>query len=138
MVYAIKCLGPLSIAKELEPVNKTSSDKIKSATPFLIWFRRCLPQSLQVQVRPYLDRPYQLALTILDRCDAPQPIPVKDMAQTIGVSPQTVKQVLLALKEGGMTFAVSPTTSWQLSESDPPDVSLLETASVTVSSHNPA
>ncbi|NJR48341.1 MAG: Rrf2 family transcriptional regulator [Leptolyngbyaceae cyanobacterium CSU_1_3] len=119
-------------------MNKTSSDKIKSATPFLIWFRRCLPQSLQVQVRPYLDRPYQLALTILDRCDAPQPIPVKDMAQTIGVSPQTVKQVLLALKEGGMTFAVSPTTSWQLSESDPPDVSLLETASVTVSSHNPA
>ncbi|MGG6270464.1 hypothetical protein ACQ4M3_37145 [Leptolyngbya sp. AN03gr2] len=121
-------------------MNKTSTDKIKSATPFLIWFRRCLPQSLQGQVRPYLDRPYQLALAILDRCDAPQPLSVKEIAQAIGVAPQTVKQVLLALKEGGMTFAVTPTTNWQLSQvesSASVDNALRETISACASEHSP-
>ncbi len=121
-------------------MNKTSTDKIKSATPFLIWFRRCLPQSLQVQVRPYLDRPYQLALTILDRCDSPQPLLAKEIAQAVGVSPQTVKQVLLALKDGGMTFAVTPTTSWQLSQAESttsPDDLVRETISVSASRHSP-
>jgi hypothetical protein len=61
-------------------MNKTSTDKIKSATPFLIWFRQCSPQSLQAQVRPYLDRPYQLALNVLDCCDSPRPLKVEEIA----------------------------------------------------------
>jgi hypothetical protein len=100
-------------------MNKTSTDKIRLATPFLVWFRRCLPQPLQAQVRPYLDRPYRLALTILDRCDSPQPVRVKEIAQLAEVAPQTAQQVLLALKEGGMKFAVSPTHGWQSSGAEP-------------------
>jgi biotin operon repressor len=129
--------------EELALVNKVSIDKIKSATPFLIWFRRCLPESQQAQVRPFLDRPYQLALTILDCCEAAEPLPVKDIAQAIGMSPHTVKQVLLALKDGGMTFTVSPTKNWQLSQAELPtptsfESSLLATVSTATSGHSPA
>ncbi|MBD1909420.1 MULTISPECIES: helix-turn-helix domain-containing protein [unclassified Leptolyngbya] len=94
-------------------MNKTSTDKIKLATPFLIWFRRCLPQTLQTQIRPYLDRPYQLALNILDCCDSSQPRTVREIAQLSGVAQETARQVLQTLKEGGMTFAASPTYGWQ-------------------------
>jgi hypothetical protein len=94
-------------------MNQTSIDKIKSATPFLIWFRRCLPQPLQTQVRPYLDQPYQLALTILDCACGSQPLTVKEIAHSAGVAPQTTKQVLLALRESGMSFAITPTRGWQ-------------------------
>lgn len=100
-------------------MNKTSINKIRSATPFLIWFRRCLPHSLQMQVRPYLDRPYQLALNILDCCGSTQPLTVREIAQTAGVAQETARQVLQVLKEGGMPFAVSPARGWQaIQESD--------------------
>lgn len=122
-------------------MNKTSIAKIKSATSFLIWFRCCLPQSQQTQVRPFLDRPYQLALTILDRCDTPESLPVKDIAEAVGVSPHTVKQVLLALKDGGMTFAVTPTKHWQLSQTESLtptsfDSARLNTVSTVASGHS--
>lgn len=97
-------------------MNKTSTDKIKSATPFITWFRRCLPQGLQGQIRPYLDRPYQLALNILDCCDATQPLTVREIARSAGVAQETTRQVLQALKEGGMLFAVSPTRGWQAAQ----------------------
>ncbi|KAM3094347.1 hypothetical protein ACKFKF_27575 [Phormidesmis sp. 146-12] len=94
-------------------MNKISTNKIKSATPFLLWFRRYLPQALQARVRPYLDQPYQLALNILDCCNPTQPIAVGNIAQDASVTRETARQVLLALKEGGMLFAVSPTKGWQ-------------------------
>ncbi len=97
-------------------MNKTSTDKIKSATPFLTWFRWCLPQSLQAKVRPYLDRPYQLAFNILDCCDSTQPRTVREIAKMAGVAQETARQVLQALKEGGMTFAVKPTQGWQAAQ----------------------
>lgn len=95
-------------------MNKTSTDKIKSAAPFLIWFRQCLPRRLQGKVRPYLDRPYQLALKVLDCCDATQPLTVREIAQLAGVAQETARQVLQSLKEGGMPFAVIPTRGWQI------------------------
>lgn len=94
-------------------MNKTSTDKIKSATSFLIWFRRCLPQGLQAQIRSYLERPYQLALNVLDCCDSTRPLTVGEIAQSAGIAQETARQVLQALKEGGMPFAVSPTRGWQ-------------------------
>lgn len=94
-------------------MNKTSIAKIKSATPFLVWFRRYLPQPLQVKIRPYLDRPYQLALGILDCCDSAQPRTVREIAQLSGVAHETARQVLQTLKEGGMAFSVSPRQGWQ-------------------------
>lgn len=98
-------------------MNKTSTDKIKSAVPFLIWFRRCLPLWLQIKVRPYLDSPYQLALNILDGCDTSQPLKVRVIAQSAGVAQETARQVLQALREGGMPFTVSPTREWQVGRS---------------------
>lgn len=94
-------------------VNKTSTDKITSATPFLNWFRRCLPAQLQVRIRPFLDQPYQLALTVIDCCNPTQPLAVGDIAQSAKVSKETARQVLQALKDGGMNFAVTPTRNWQ-------------------------
>lgn len=94
-------------------MNRTSTDKIRSATPFLLWFRRCLPQNLQIRVQPYLDRPYQLALKVLDCCDSTQPLTVKEIAQLAGVAQETARQVLHSLKEGGMPFALIPTRGWQ-------------------------
>jgi hypothetical protein len=97
-------------------LNKTSTDKIRSATQFLIWFRYDLPQSLQASVRPYLDEPYQLALNVLDVCHSSQWLRVEDIAQKADVKRETARQVLLALKEGGMPLTVIPAQGWQLHE----------------------
>lgn len=94
-------------------MNKTSTNKIRSAIPFLIWFRCSLPEDSQEQVRPYLERPYQMALKILDCCDSDRPLTVTEVAQLTGVSPDTARQVLLALREGGMPFNASPNRGWQ-------------------------
>jgi hypothetical protein len=102
-------------------MNKTTTDKIKSATLFLIWFRRSLPQPLQARLRPYLDQPYQLALNVLDCCHSAQPLAVGDIARCAEVTRETARQVLLALKEGGMQFAVCPTQGWQSIETKPMD-----------------
>jgi hypothetical protein len=109
-------------------VNKTSTDKISSATPFLIWFRRYIPANLQARICPYLDQPYRLALTILDCCNPNQPLEVGEIAQTAGVTKETTRQVLQALKAGGMTFATSPGRSWQPVAIEPlmPDTPSLE------------
>lgn len=100
-------------------MNKSSTDKIKSAALFLVWFRRCLPQPLQDKIRPYLDSPYQLALKIIDCCDSAQPLTVKEIAQTVGVAQETARQILQALREGGMPFTVSPTREWQAMQDAP-------------------
>ncbi|MDX2232267.1 MAG: helix-turn-helix domain-containing protein [Leptolyngbyaceae cyanobacterium bins.349] len=100
-------------------MNKTSTDKITSATPFLIWFRRCVPANLQTPIRSYLDQPYQLALTILDCCNSTRPLMVREIAESAGVTYSTAQQVLRALKEGGMTFVASPSRSWQPVEITP-------------------
>lgn len=94
-------------------MNKTSTNKIKSVALFLIWFRHCLPQPLQDKIRPYLDSPYQLALKVIDCCDSARPLTIKEIAQTVGVAQETARQILQALKEGGMPFTVSPTREWQ-------------------------
>lgn len=99
-------------------MNKTSSDKIKSATVFLIWFCGYLPESIQAHVRPYLEQPYQLSLNILDCCTSTQPLLVKEIATAAGVTRETVRQVLQALKEGGMTFAVNSTEGCLLKEGE--------------------
>ena len=99
-------------------MNKTSTDKISKATGFLIWFRRCLPQSVQARVRPYLDQPYQLSLNILDCCTPTQPLVVKEIATAAGVTRETARQVLQALKEGGMTFTVNSREGCLLSEGE--------------------
>ncbi|MCU0569611.1 MAG: HTH domain-containing protein [Oculatellaceae cyanobacterium Prado106] len=97
-------------------MNKTSTDKIRSAALFLIRFRRCLPQSVQSFVRPYLDQPYQLALKILDCCSATQATTLGEIAQQAGVTRETVRQVLLALKEGGISFKDTSRRGWLLLE----------------------
>ncbi|MGG6269018.1 hypothetical protein ACQ4M3_30800 [Leptolyngbya sp. AN03gr2] len=99
-------------------MNKTSTDKIRSATQFLVWFRRYLPDNLQAKVRPYLDEPYQLALKVLDVCHSGQRLRVEDIAQRAEVKRETARQVLRALKEGGMPLAVTPVQGWQLLEAE--------------------
>jgi hypothetical protein len=111
-------------------MNKTSTDKIKSATCFLIWFRRCLPQGLQERIRPYLDSPYQVALKVMDGCESTRPLTVGEIAQSAGVAYESARQVLQALREGGMPFSVSPTREWQIV----PDPTL--TGSLTSMNHD--
>jgi hypothetical protein len=95
-------------------LNKTSTDKIRTAAQFLLWFRSCLPHSQQAKMRPYLDQPYQLALSVLDCCHSSQRLRIDDIAQKAGVKRETARQVLLALKEGGMPLTVAPVQGWQL------------------------
>lgn len=100
-------------------MNKASTDKITSATPFLMWFRRYMPAHLQARIRPYLDQPYRLAFIVLDCCNATRPLKVGEIAQAAGVTYSTASQVLQALKEGGMPFVLSPARSWQPVEVTP-------------------
>jgi hypothetical protein len=100
-------------------MNKTSTNKIRSATPFLIWFLYSLSPEVQIQMRPYLDQPYQLALNILDCCSSTQLLTVEEISQPAGVTKETARQVLWALKEGGMPLAVCSPQKWQLVKSEP-------------------
>lgn len=93
-------------------MNQTSIEKIQAATPFLKWFRRYLPIRLQNTIRPYLDQPYQMALAVLDRCSDTECRTVEDIAAAVKVSKSTTRQVLNALRNGGMQFTVSESRSW--------------------------
>ncbi|MDX2230310.1 MAG: helix-turn-helix domain-containing protein [Leptolyngbyaceae cyanobacterium bins.349] len=93
-------------------MNQTSLEKIQAAAVFLRYFRRCLPTNIQAIVRPYLDQPYQLALNILDCCDGPDGCTAEEIAQRLTISKSSVRQVLSALREGGLVFMVSAAKGW--------------------------
>lgn len=94
-------------------MNQKSVEKIQAATKFLLWFRYCLPQAFQKAVRPYLAQPYQLALEILDCCSADEPVSVEAIAQKVDVNKNTARQVLSALRDGGLIFTMSTTRGWK-------------------------
>ncbi len=94
-------------------MNQKSVEKIQTATKFILWFRHCLPQPFQQVVRPYLAQPYQLALEILDCCSGEEPMTVETIAQKIAVNKNTARQVLSALREGGLIFTISATRGWK-------------------------
>jgi len=102
-------------------VNQTSLEKIQAAATFLHYFRRCLPSSIQAIVRPYLDQPYQLALNVLDCCDDPSGCRTEDIAQQLGISKSSVRQVLSALREGGLVFMASTAKGWLALETEAPE-----------------
>ncbi|HCF26800.1 MAG TPA: hypothetical protein DEV81_06240 [Cyanobacteria bacterium UBA11049] len=97
-------------------MNQRSLEKIRSATPFLLWFHCSVPQETQQVIRHYLDEPYQLALKLIECCSDSQPFTIKEIAQKASLHTGTVRQVLNALRSGGMLFALSPTKSWQLAK----------------------
>lgn len=88
-------------------MNPKSLEKIQAATPFLKWFRSCSPDSIQNRVRPYLDQPYQLALKLMDCCDGSQYRSLEEIAAAAKVSKSTARQVLNALRDGGLVVIVS-------------------------------
>ena len=110
-------------------MNQNSLNKIRSSTKFLLWFRFLLPQKIQRIIRPYLDQPYRLALSILDCCDRIDAGTVDEIAKKIQLNRETTRQVLKALQSGGMKFHISSAKSWQILdlESQPivPDKELL-------------
>ncbi|MDZ4873573.1 MAG: hypothetical protein CLLPBCKN_002969 [Chroococcidiopsis cubana SAG 39.79] len=53
-------------------------------------------------MRPYLAQPYQLALEILDCCSGEEPMTVETIAQKVAINKNTARQVLSALREGGL------------------------------------
>ncbi|MFW6357770.1 MAG: hypothetical protein ACOC0N_00930 [Chroococcales cyanobacterium] len=96
-------------------MNKSSVVKIQSAAEFLMWFRCTLPQPIQAMIRPYLDQPYQLALNVLDCCsETPQTI--AEITEKVKINPETTRQVLKALQNGGVSLTISSTNCWELLE----------------------
>lgn len=95
-------------------MNPKSLEKIRAATAFLKWFRSYFPSSIQRRVRPYLDQPYQLALRLLDCCDGSEYRSLEDIALTANVSKTTARQVLNALREGGLIMLTNTAGGSQL------------------------
>lgn len=93
-------------------MNQTSLEKIQAASTFLRDFRQCLPAPVQAMVRPYLDQPYQLALNILDCCEEAEGCTSEAIAQRLAISKSSVRQVLSALREGGLVFTVRTAKEW--------------------------
>lgn len=93
-------------------MNQTSLEKIQTASSFLRYFRCSVPIALQAQIRPYLDQPYQLALNILDCCEDIDGCTTEAIAQRLAISKSSVRQVLSALREGGLVFTTSPAKGW--------------------------
>lgn len=104
-------------------MNQTSLAKIQTASTFLRYFRRCVPLPLQAQIRPYLDQPYQLALNILDCCEEMEGCTTEAIAQRLDLSKSSVRQVLSALRDGGLVLLASPAKGWM-----PLEIESLETA----------
>jgi hypothetical protein len=99
-------------------VNQNSLNKIRSSTRFLLWFRFVLPQKIQQIIRPYLDQPYRLALSILDCCCQMNAATVDEIAQKTNLNRETTRQVLKTLQSGGMKFNISSAKSWQILDLD--------------------
>lgn len=99
-------------------MNQNSLNKIRSSTKFLLWFRFVLPQKIQQIIRPYLDQPYRLALSILDCCVPMNTGTVDEIAQKTQLNRETTRQVLKALQSGGMKFNLSSAKSWQILDLD--------------------
>lgn len=99
-------------------MNPKSLEKIRAATAFLRWFRSYFPISIQSRIRPYLDQPYQLALKLMDCCDGSEYRSVEDIALAAKVSKTTARQVLTALREGGLIILTRTARGWQPSEVD--------------------
>jgi len=93
-------------------VNQTSLEKIQAASTFLRYFRRSVPANTQALIRPYLDQPYQLALNILDCCEDPNCCTPEAIAQRLAISKSSVRQVLSALREGGLVFMAGTSKGW--------------------------
>lgn len=93
-------------------MNQTSLEKIQTASSFLRYFRCNVPISVQAQIRPYLDQPYQLALNILDCCEDTDCCTAEAIAQRLAISKSSVRQVLGALREGGLVVATRQAQGW--------------------------
>ena len=99
-------------------MNQKSLEKIQAATSFLRWFRSCSPDSIQNQVRPYLDQPYQLALRLMDCCNSSEYHSLEEIAAAAKVSKNTARQVLNALRDSGLVAIVSTSKGWHPFEID--------------------
>lgn len=96
-------------------VNFKSVEKIRNGANFLVWFRG-LPLNLQKQVLPHLAQPYQTALNLLDCCNQLEYYTLAELAQTAQISENTARQVIKALRDGGMVFTVETAKGWKLVE----------------------
>lgn len=99
-------------------MNSKSLEKIQAATPFLKWFRQYFPQSVQSQIRPYLDQPYQLALNVMDCCNGSEYRSMEEIAAAAKVNKSTACQVLSALRNGGLVIMISTSGGWCPIEAD--------------------
>lgn len=94
-------------------MNAKTLAKIEAAAPFLLQFRCEMSTPLQTQIAPYLDRPYQLALKILDCCLDGTPRSIEEIATQTGINKVTVRQVLTVFQNNGIPLQTQP-KRWQL------------------------
>lgn len=97
-------------------MNQTSLDKIKASAKFLIWFCYVLPRPLQQVLRPYLDQPYRLSLSILDYCGNANSLTIEEISSKANINKETIRQVLKALQSGGMKFQINAAKNWEVLE----------------------
>jgi biotin operon repressor len=97
-------------------VYHKSLEKIKNATEFVIWYRQKLPKSIQMEIQPYLDQPYQLALKILNYCCSVEYCKLEEIAQKLEISKDTTRQIIKALKDGGTIFTINTAKGWKVLE----------------------
>lgn len=86
-------------------MNSTSLQKIEKAARFL---RTPTAQT----ARGYLDQPLETALKVLDCFADGKPRHPDQVAEELGLSETTVKQVLSALNRGGYGLIFSPSQGW--------------------------
>lgn len=93
-----------------------SLEKIKNATEFFIWYRQKLPKSVQMEIHPYLDQPYQLALKVLNCCCSVEYYTLEEIAQRAEISKDTARQIINALKDGGTILTINTAKGWKIIE----------------------
>lgn len=97
-------------------MNQKTSSKIACAAPFLV-------TASAVECRDYLDRPYRLALDILEvlregkqwykSCEIAQHLmDTNNDYREKGLNPGTVCQVLQALRKGSVALSSHPKQGW--------------------------
>ena len=87
--------------------------RVRTAAPFLLWFRCTLPAQMQAAIRPHLGASYQTALKVLDSCPVTHALSVEEIAQRANLNRESTRQILHALRDGGFPFVVDSAKHWQ-------------------------
>jgi hypothetical protein len=99
-------------------MHQPTAEKITKLTSQILKYWQLHPEE-QKWIYPLLSKPVQNAINILEAC-SDKPRGYKEISKICEIHPNTVKQYLYALSNGGLQFSVNSNDHWLAPKSGRP------------------